>query len=288
VVETVKDWFFMKWLIVGASGQLGSQFFSELSKLDLEIICPSSKDLDMRLSSTTLDYVRSIKPNYIVNCAAWTHVDNAELHPEKAFEVNVTGPLNLAYSSKLCGATFIHFSTDYVFSGERSEPWKELDITNPISTYGKTKAAGEVEVLNCYPENSYIFRIAWLYSIFGNNFAKSVITKALNHEPMKFVNDRYGQPTYAGDVVNRILSLNLKKLPPGIYHATNGGEATWIDFGRLIYGAAGVDMDLVIPIESANLGQIANRPKYSVLSHEKWKRLGIEPLRDWREALFFF
>lgn len=287
----------MTWLIVGANGQLGRALSAALGERGIPFRAWGSEDLDIRSALLTSQYIGELKPGVILNAAAWTDVDGAETDVDGAHAVNTEGALNLAMASKAVGAIFAHISTDYVFSGTGSLPWNEDDLRAPVSVYGKTKAAGEVAVLSRYPEGSYVFRTAWLYSQWGKNFAKTMTRLALNgssdHEGLggvKVVNDQMGQPTSASDLANQIVDSVIAKLPFGIYHATNSGQATWFEFAVEIFGLCGLSIERVVATDSSSFVRLAKRPVYSVLGHDAWQGVGacgvsINPMRDWRLAI---
>jgi dTDP-4-dehydrorhamnose reductase len=276
----------MNWLITGGSGQLGIAVSKELDTRGLAFTALSSKDLDVTDSKNVIDFIAQNSPTVIVNCAAWTDVDGAESNEESAFKVNGLGPENLALAAANIGGRFIHVSTDYVFSGESQKPFEIDDQIDPQSAYGRSKADGEKKVLTSYPENSYIVRTAWLYSAEGKNFAKTMTRLAMNGGgEVRVVNDQIGQPTSAVDLAKQIVDLGLGVAPAGIYHGTNGGQASWVEFAREIFSLAGADMNRVVPVSSSEYPRPAKRPSYSVLSHEEWSKTSIAPMRDWKIAL---
>lgn len=281
----------MTWLVVGANGQLGKALSVVLGERGITFRAWGSEDIDVRSALLTLQYISALKPAVIVNAAAWTDVDGAEGNVDSAYAVNAEGALNLANAAKAVGAVFAHVSTDYVFSGVGATPWKEDDLRAPVSVYGKTKAAGEVAVLSHYAEASYIFRTAWLYSQWGKNFAKTMTRLALLGESeVRVVDDQVGQPTSSLDLASQIIDTVVAKLPFGIYHATNSGQASWFEFASEIFGLAGASIDRVVRTDSSAFARPARRPAYSVLGHDAWKAVGadgisLEPMRDWRLAL---
>ena len=276
----------MSWLITGGSGQLGIAVSQELDKLGIAFDAWSSKDLDITQSSTVTKAIGELSPAVIINCAAWTDVDGAENYPVDASRVNSDGPENLASAAKLCNSRLIHVSTDYVFSGESQSPWQVADEINPQSAYGRTKAQGESRVLATYPESSFVVRTAWLYSAWGKNFAKTMTKQALKGDgEVRVVNDQVGQPTSAVDLAKQLVALGLSTSPPGVYHGTNSGQATWFEFAQEIFKIAGADVGRVKPVSSSEYPRPAKRPSYSVLSHDAWASTSVEPLRDWRIAL---
>lgn len=282
----------MKILIVGKNGQLGKALSSTLTARGIEFNALGSKDLDITSLSKTFELVSALRPELIINAAGWTNVNGAETSVNEAFAANSDGPRNLALAAKKTGAIFVHISTDYVFSGQNLNPWNEQDATSPISEYGRSKAAGEKSVMLLYPEKSYIFRAAWLYSQWNKNFAKTMTRLALETPQaspesnlINVVNDQIGQPTYTSDLSDQIINSVFAKIPFGIHHATNSGKASWFEFAREIFIHAGGDISRLIPISTLEYAQPAKRPKYSVLGHNSWGKTDISPMRDWRIAL---
>jgi dTDP-4-dehydrorhamnose reductase len=276
----------MSWLITGGSGQLGIAVSQELDKLGIAFYAWSSRDLDIRQSSTVSEAIEKLSPTVIINCAAWTDVDGAETHEKDACSVNSDGPENLALAAKRSNSRLIHVSTDYVFSGENQTPWQIEDEINPQSAYGRTKALGESRVLATHPENTFIVRTAWLYSPWGKNFAKTMTRLALKDDgEVPVVNDQLGQPTSATDLAKQLVELGLSISPAGIYHGTNAGEATWFEFAQEIFKLVGAEVTRVVPVSSSEYPRAAKRPSFSVLSHDAWAKTSIKPMRDWRIAL---
>jgi len=274
------------WLIAGGTGQLGIALGKVLQAQSIPYISLGSLELDIRNVNQTNQILQSLKPSIVVNAAAWTDVDSAEKNEDNAYAVNAIGAANLAAASRTIGAKFVHISTDYVFSGEGNQQWKEDGIHSPVSAYGRTKSAGETLVLSVYPENSYIVRTAWLYSPWGKNFAKTMQKLALaNNNKVQVVSDQIGQPTSALSLAEQIVTLVKSGAPFGVYHGTNSGEASWFEFAREIFSAIGADASRVTPIKSEEYKQIAKRPSYSVLSHEKSINIGIYSMKEWRLTL---
>jgi len=276
----------MAWLITGGSGQLGIAVSQELGDRRLVFTAPKSLELDITLIPNVYEFIGQMSPEVIINCAAWTDVDGAEMNELQASQVNSNGAENVALAAKQYGAKLIHVSTDYVFSGEGKTPWQVGDRIDPQSAYGRTKAEGESRVLATYPENSSIVRTAWLYSPWGKNFAKTMTRLAINGDvDVRVVNDQMGQPTSAVDLAKQLVELGLSNSPAGIYHGTNSGEATWFEFAQEIFRLAGEDVNRVVPVSSSEYRRPARRPAYSVLSHDAWAKTSLKPMRDWRIAL---
>jgi dTDP-4-dehydrorhamnose reductase len=276
----------MKWLITGASGQLGLALQEELTQYGIDFVGANSSELDITKPLIVNQMVDLIKPSVIINAAAWTDVDGAESNESTAYSVNALGPQNLAIAASKAGARLVQISTDYVFSGDVTSPWSEKAPHNPQSVYGSTKSEGENFVLTILPSNSYVVRTAWLYSSQGKNFAKTMTNVALNQKgEVRVVNDQVGQPTVAGDLAKQIVELVLSKAPAGIYHGTNSGQATWFEFARAIFSIAGADVSRVIPVSTTVFPRPAKRPAYSVLGHDAWVGTSVPAMRNWKIAL---
>jgi len=276
----------MTWLIVGGTGQLGNALSAVLKERKINFIAWGSKDLDIRSAKETIRVVGHLKPSVIINSAAWTDVDGAESDVEGAHALNVDGARNLALAAKVAGATFVQISTDYVFSGIGLTPWREDDVREPTSVYGKSKAAGEDAVLSNYSEGTYVFRTAWLYSKWGKNFVKTMVRLALeSKDEIQVVYDQVGQPTFAIDLANKIVDSVTMKIPFGTYHVTNSGQASWCEFAQEILKIIDEDSSRIIPISSSEFQRPAQRPKYSILSNEIWKNIRIFPMQEWKIAL---
>jgi dTDP-4-dehydrorhamnose reductase len=270
-----------RYLITGAAGMLGQDLQKALSGRDFTAL--SRSDLDV----TDLEAVRKAVAGHdvVINASAYTKVDDAEANEADAFAVNAIGAQNLAIAASENGAKLVQVSTDYVFDGSATTPYDEATPLNPISAYGRTKAEGERLALAANPEGTYIVRTAWLYGAGGPNFAKTMLRLAASHDTVSVVTDQLGQPTWTGDLARQIVELLDADAAPGIYHATNSGEASWFDFTREIFQVVGLDPERVKPTTSAQFVRPAPRPDYSVLGHDAWARTGISPMRNWRAAL---
>jgi dTDP-4-dehydrorhamnose reductase len=274
------------WLILGGSGQLGRTLQDHLVDQGIGYFAPTRKVLDLTSATNVVECIDFYGPSVIVNCAAWTNVDKAENYENDALLINGYAAEYIAKSARKNSSTLIHISTDYVFSGEGKKPWKEHDLLEPKTAYGRTKKFAECAILDIYPENSFIFRTAWLYSKYGNNFVKTICSKAFeNNETLSIVNDQIGQPTLADDLCKQLVLSIKRKIEPGIYHGTNSGQATWYDFATEIFTLIGHDKNRITPIPSSVLQRPAPRPHFSVLGHDEWLKLGLPEMRGWRIAL---
>lgn len=274
------------WLITGGNGQLGTAISEELFARGIAFKALTSTDLDISEDAQVFHAVEKLSPKVIVNCAAWTDVDAAETNEHLASKVNSHGAANVANAARLIGAKLIHISTDYVFSGTSTKPWIEDAEMCPQSAYGRTKADGERRVLIAHPEKSSIIRTAWLYSPWGENFAKTMVKLALlERGEVRVVNNQFGQPTSATDLAKQVINFGLSASPMGIFHGTNGGETSWFEFAQTIFEKVGADAGRIIPISSSELNRVAARPVYTVLDHQNWLKTPLSPLRDWKNAL---
>lgn len=270
-----------RWLVAGARGMLGSELMSVLADRDVTAVSHSEIDITDRQGVARLVADHDI----VVNCAAWTAVDDAESHEDEAFRVNATGVANLAMAARDANAWMIQISTDYVFAGDAIEPYPEQAPLDPRSAYGRTKAAGEWALRSLLPHRSYVLRTAWLYGAHGPNFVTTMARLQAERDTVSVVDDQFGQPTWARDVAARVTDAVDARIPAGIYHATNSGRASWFDFARRVFELLGADPDRVLPTTSAAFVRPAPRPAFSVLGHDGWARVGMEPLSDWRDAL---
>lgn len=270
-----------KYLITGAAGMLGRDLQRALAGRDVTAL--TRADLDV----TDLEAVRAAVRGHdaVINASAYTKVDDAETHEDQAYAVNATGTQNLAIAAAEVGAKFVTISTDYVFRGDATAPYAEDAPLDPLNAYGRTKAAGEELALAAHPGGTYIVRTAWLYGADGPNFAKTMVRLAASHDTVSVVDDQRGQPTWTGDLAERIVALLDSDAPAGIYHGTNSGEATWYEFARAVFSAAGLNPDRVTRTDSAQFVRPAPRPSYSVLGHTAWQAAGLPPMRTWNEAL---
>jgi dTDP-4-dehydrorhamnose reductase len=221
----------------------------------------------------------------VLNAAAWTAVDDAETAEAAAFTANGTGVANLARACAGSGAWLIHLSTDYVFDGQATTPYREDAVLAPVGAYGRTKAAGEWAIGAYAPNQSYVVRVAWLYGEHGPSFVRTMNRLAGERDVVDVVDDQLGQPTWSVDVAARLVAMADAALPAGTYHATASGQTTWYGLARRVFELGGHDPDRVRPTTSDRFPRPAPRPAYSVLSHEGWAGTGLEPPRDWRSAL---
>ena len=273
------------WLILGGHGQLGKCLQHSLNSRGIAFRAMGHSDVDITDLSTVSTVMQRVKPDVVVNAAAWTAVDDAEDHEEAAHLVNCVGARNVAKCVARENSVLVHISTDYVFSGSSTSPLSENHPTAPVGAYGRTKLAGEHAVIEENAASSLIIRTAWLYSQFGSNFARTMVRKALKNDPVRVVDDQYGQPTLATDLADHILTLVAGSAPSGIYHGTNSGKTSWFEFASEIFRLVGSDTGLVTPVHGSEYPTRAIRPHYSVLGHDNTMRSGFEEMQPWMEAL---
>jgi dTDP-4-dehydrorhamnose reductase len=271
-------------LLLGGSGILGSEVLAHLQKENFDYVAPTSTDLDITNKGQLLRVISEFNPLWIINCAAWTNVDGAESSFEEAREINAMAVENLGVAADLFECKVIHISTDYVFDGDSSEPYLETSHVQPLNKYGESKLQGEKALLAALP-TAYVLRTSWLYGISGKNFVKTIAGKALRGEEISVVNDQVGSPTSARDLAIGILSILKNEPEPGIYNYSNLGSCSWFELAQKIYETVGADNSLVHPISSDSLSFIAKRPKYSLLSKEKWISAGLSEVPNWEDSL---
>lgn len=275
-----------RWLITGAGGQLGVDLLRVLSGRDgVEAVGLARADLDITDDVAVRDAFAEIRPDVVINAAAYTAVDAAETDEAGATLGNEVGPRNLAVAAAAAGARMIQVSTDYVFPGDATEPYDEDAPTGPRSVYGRTKLAGEQAVLAAHPDGGYVVRTAWVYGASGANFVKTIARLERERETISVVNDQRGSPTWSHDLAVGLVALADSTAPAGVYHCTNSGSTTWFDFARAIFEELGADPQRVRPTTTDAFPRPAPRPAYSVLSDRKWRAAGLPQLPHWRDAL---
>ena len=273
--------------ILGANGQLGSEMRC-LSTLRSECSFTFSDvaDTDITSSESLRSHFETVRPEVVINCAAYTAVDRAESEPEPADAINRKAVELLADFSREFGFLLIHISTDYVFDGTSCRPYLETDPCNPVSVYGRTKRAGE-EALLARAQRAVLVRTGWLYSSFGNNFVKTMLRLGQERPEVKVVFDQVGTPTYAADLADVLLRFAAKAPEINgvqLYHFSNEGVCSWYDFARRIIASVS-DRCRVLPIETAEYPTAAQRPSYSVLNKRKIKQELQMEIPHWEDAL---
>ncbi|MFI9509377.1 dTDP-4-dehydrorhamnose reductase [Nocardia sp. NPDC052566] len=265
-------------VVTGASGQVGQELLRR---------APHARGFGhTALDITDAAAVRAVlEPGDVVlNCAAYTAVDQAETDTRAAFAVNETGPAVLAAACAAAGARLIHLSTDYVFPGTGDRPYETGDPTGPATVYGASKLAGERAVLELAP-HAHVVRTAWVYAGAGSDFVATMLRLERQRDTIDVVDDQIGSPTYAADLAAGLLELVNRPDAPRLLHATNAGRASWFELARAVFAGIGADPDRVHPCDSSAFPRPARRPAYSVLSNHAWAAAGLTPLRPWEAAL---
>ena len=282
----------MKILLTGTTGQVGSELRQILTIG--EVVSPSRQELDLNNPAQIQQQIEALKPNIIVNAAAYTAVDKSETEPEVAMAINAQAPKEIAKAARHINARVLHISTDYVFNGQNHTPYLETDRTDPLGVYGKSKLLGEQGVrANC--DRHIILRTAWVYGCQGHgNFVKTMLRLGAAREELKVVADQIGSPTWSYDIAIAIAQLLSKSLEDpsinGTYHFTNSGVASWYDLAVATFAEAkqlgfSLKVERVVPISTAEFPTPTQRPHYSVLSKAKIRKtLGVHP-PYWRESL---
>ncbi|MGH3304194.1 MAG: dTDP-4-dehydrorhamnose reductase [Streptosporangiaceae bacterium] len=277
-----------RWLVTGSAGKLGHDLVTALAAMPAaEVAAPRRRDLDITDGEAVRGAVEGC--DIVVNCAAWTDVDGAEADESGAFQVNAVGPANVAAACAKAGAALVQVSTDYVFAGDASEPYRADAPVQPVNAYGRSKAAGEAAVLEILPDLGYIVRTAWLYGEHGPSFVASILRAAAERETLDVVSDATGQPTWSYPLALQIASLGSAALTgrarPGIYHGTASGSTTWYGLACAVFEQSGLCSHRIRPVTSENFARPARRPAFSVLDHSSWAQAGMKPMADWRHML---
>ncbi|MBU0667624.1 dTDP-4-dehydrorhamnose reductase [Patescibacteria group bacterium] len=277
----------MRVLILGKNGMLGHDM--EKVFVDTDVIALSFLDLDITDKEAVFEKLMTIAPDILINCTGYTDVDGAEKDEEKANEVNGYGVGVLARACREIDATLVHFSSDYVFHGDKKRGYNEDDSINPINAYGRSKALGEQLILDEMesigadtPKEGkfFIIRTSWLYGLHGKNFVETMLELGNREEPLRVVDDQFGKPTYTLDLCEQVKWLALShEYPSGIYHVTNEGATTWFRFAKKIFELSKV-RGRVIPCTTDEFKRPARRPKFSALTNNM-----LPKLRPWEEAL---
>ena len=286
----------MKILVTGKNGQLGQSIkrlldekcFANLSSFSF--IFTGREELNLETLESIQSYFVRNDIDIIINCAAYTKVDQAEEDQIQANLINHNAVRELAKISKKSKIKLIHISTDFVFNGHKKEPYTEDDKTSPINIYGKTKLAGELAIISTMPFNSIIIRTGWVYSEFGNNFVKTILNLATKSNTLDIVSDQIGTPTYAYDLANLILQIVGSKSflenekPTSIFHYSNEGKSSWYEFAKEVISISGINCHLN-PINTEDFPLPAKRPKYSILSKKKISQEYALSIPHWKNAL---
>ncbi len=267
-------------LVTGAAGMLGTDLVTALLEADHEVTGLGRADLDVTDPVAVAASVAG--HDVVVNCAAWTAVDDAETHEDDAFAVNATAAGLLAEACAASGARLVHLSTDYVVGAEPAGTPVSSDAPlSPVGAYGRTKAAGE-RAVRASGADALVLRTAWLYGAHGPCFPRTMARLVRERDLLRVVDDQVGQPTWTVDVADLVLRLLDARAPAGTYHATSSGWTSWYELALEVVRTVGRDPDMVDPVSSQELARPAPRPAWSVLSHDSLKAIGVAPIGPWR------
>lgn len=277
----------MKVLVTGAGGMTGAQLVRLSRERGWDVAAASHEDLDISDFAAVEERFARERPDIVFNAAAYTAVDKAEEAVEDAMSVNSSGAANVARAASRCGAGIVHISTDYVFDGSATVPYRPDDTPAPLNVYGESKLAGEIGVRDeC--ETHIIVRTSWVYSSEGKNFVLTMLKAAAEGRELKVVNDQTGSPTSSSDLAAALICAGDKLLRDkevaGTYHFSNSGKTTWYDFAREIFRIRGISPQIQ-PISTADFKTAARRPKWSVLDCTSFDKTFGAPRRSWKAAL---
>jgi len=286
-ILTIQKIYMNNILVTGGNGQLGSELKALATHYDTyNFIFTDVAELDITNNTLVAEFIKAHKVNTIINCAAYTAVDKAEEQFEIADKINHLAVANFAKIAKENNVKLIHISTDYVFDGTAHKPYAEIDTPNPQSVYGRTKLAGEEAIFRISPENAIIIRTSWVYSIYGNNFVKTMLRLGKDRDELNVVADQVGTPTNAADLAKTIIEIvpKIENKKVALYHYSNQGICSWYDFSKAIFEINGKSIK-VNPIGTKDYPTPAKRPYYSVLSKQKIeKKFNIE-IPYWKDSL---
>ena len=286
----------MRILVIGKNGQVGQTIqnlgnkTSDTNYSNYDFVFVGRDELDLSNVRNIQAYFQKNKFDVVINCAAYTKVDQAEVNENDASLINHIAVREVATIAKKYNMKLIHISTDFVFDGKKREPYIESDKTSPLNIYGKTKLAGELDAISIMKFNAVVLRSSWIYSEYGNNFVDTIIKNATLKGQLNIISDQFGTPTYANDLAQTIIDIlnkykfNEREMPSEIYHYSNEGECTWFDFAKEIVDILQIDCNLS-PITSDDYPQLAKRPKYSVLSKKKISEEFDLNINYWKDSL---
>lgn len=276
----------MKVLVTGAGGQLGRGLLHVASSLGgCEAIGLGHGDLPVDEREAVHSKIAEIAPDVVIHCAAWTDVDGCERDPDRADLINGQGTAHVAQACRAAGAGLVYISTDFVFSGEGSQPYLTDSPTRPVSAYGRSKLIGEQEVLGHGDARFWVLRTSWVFGPGGRNFPRAILDAAKAGKPLKVVDDQVGSPSMTLDLARAILDLASAEPAPGIYHGANAGSCSWYQFARDVLDQAGMSELPISRISSVELDRPAHRPAYSILDCSKLTSLRGHALPNYRDAL---
>lgn len=280
----------MRILVTGRSGQLANSLAERAAhRPDLELIALGRPEFDLEITEQIAEQIGAVRPDLVINAAAYTAVDKAEAEPDRVFAINRDGAAAAARAAASLGVPFVHISTDYVFDGCKAQPYKEIDDTGPLNVYGRSKLEGERAVLAAHPE-ALILRTSWVFSPFGSNFLKTMLRIGAERSTLRVVSDQIGNPTSALDLASVILEISpaLRREKGGLYHLTGGGSTSWHGFAEFVFRESaqrGGPAPEVEAISTSEYKTAAARPVNSRLDDAAFaSRFGVR-LRPWTTAV---
>ncbi len=276
----------MKVLLIGANGQLGSDLLRVFQAAGDTVVPVTHAQLDVRSEERVSEVMADAKPDVVLNTAAFHKVEECEKNPALAFAVNGTAAMNLALACHRAGAVLVHFSTDYVFDGQKNAPYEEADLPSPLNVYGVSKVAGE-HLIACNTDRYFVIRTCGLYGVAGSsgkggNFVENMLRKAMVGDAIRVVQDQILTPTYTVDLADATRKIILTE-SFGLYHLSSEGQCSWYEFARHIFDCAGVGAQLAA-VKTSDFPSPVKRPRYSVLSKAKLRALGLS-IPSWKDAL---
>jgi dTDP-4-dehydrorhamnose reductase len=270
-------------MVTGVGGQLGTRLVGELDGED--VVGLTIDDLDITDVDAVDAVIRDVRPDIVVNAAAYTAVDAAETAARQAFAVNELGPRLIAGALARHGGRLVHVSTDYVFGGDATQPYEPDDQPAPSTVYGRSKLAGERAVVAVLPGACHVVRTAWMYGGPGPNFVDTMVGLERSRETVDVVDDQIGSPTWVGDLAAALIELGSSATPAGVLHYVNAGQASWFELAQEVFRLIGADPARVLPVPTSRFPRPAPRPAWSVLSTHSWTNRAFAAPRHWRAAL---
>jgi dTDP-4-dehydrorhamnose reductase len=275
-----------KIVIFGGKGQLGKSLFFKLKDLNYEVIALGKDELDIKNEGAIFSLLSQIRPQFLVNCAGWTDVNEAENFPVEANLVNAISMIGITKACVSFGVKLIHISTDYVFSGESNSSYRVDSERIPVNKYGETKLGGELIIESSDKLEYWILRSSWLYGNSKNDIISKLLSKYWsNNNPIPVVKDQFGHPTYVFDLAKRITEVINLEPKYGVYHASNTGTTSWYNFAQQAFQILGLEYNRVTPVDYVELNLNVNRPSRVTLDFSKWESVGLTPMRNWSLAL---
>lgn len=274
-----------KWLILGSSGQVGTELIKICENKELDYCALGRNELDITNFQNVMNCMSELRPKYVVNCAAWTAVDAAEEFRDKAFSTNVLGPKNIAKSCVKFGSILFQISTNYVFEGNTNSINNEFSKKNPINYYGLSKLNGEEMALRYNPNATIIIRSASIYGLNGKNFALTILENISKQKLLKVIEDQFVQPTWSKDLADRIITLAKNEISTGTYHAVNSGSTNWYVFAKKLISKLQLDNRYLSKSVMSDLNFVAPRPVAAIMQQNEWQKIGFNSLPSWEDAL---